>query len=346
MNSNQYKITIEATQTFSPGNVELLIYLLKKIDSENFKITLYLGHESTYNLVKDLKIPSLKIFKSSVFQTFIRSLRKRSNVLFFCSYPPLSKHNNSIVYYHSSFFFSPIKILKNRNISYKTRLSRVFVHWIIRLFHKNVDVFYCQTQEVKNELLQNFNNIHVVCKPFFNDLDLIEAKNIEKNILYDFFYPATADTHKNYFNLFDAILILGRQKKVSLVVTVAKNKLNFIERINEVNSTLGYEAISNVGRVTKREVLEFYTQSKAMVFPSLEESLGLPLIEAAMLELPIIGSDLPYLYDVVENPIVFDPNNPRDIAEKMKNFLEGKYEDVLQINKIKNQVVDIINFFK
>ena len=34
MNSNQYKITIEATQTFSPGNVELLIYLLKKIDSE------------------------------------------------------------------------------------------------------------------------------------------------------------------------------------------------------------------------------------------------------------------------------------------------------------------------
>ena len=181
MNSNQYKITIEATQTFSPGNVELLIYLLKKIDSENFKITLYLGHESTYRLVSDLRISSLKIIKSSVFQTFIRSLRKRSNVLFFCSYPPLSKHNNSIVYYHSSFFFSPIKILKNRNISYKTKLSRVFVHWIIRLFHTNVDVFYCQTQEVKNELLQNFNNIHVVCKPFFNDLDLIEAKNIEKN---------------------------------------------------------------------------------------------------------------------------------------------------------------------
>lgn len=345
MNSNQYKITIEATQTFSPGNVELLIYLLKKIDSENFKITLYLGHESTYNLVKDLKIPSLKIFKSSVFQTFIRSLRKRSNVLFFCSYPPLSKHNNSFVYYHTSFFANPYKFLKDA-LPIKIKFIRLFVHWVIKLFHTNVDVFYCQTQEVKNELLQNFNNIHVVCKPFFNDLDLIEAKNLEKNILYDFFYPATADTHKNYFNLFDAILILGRQKKVSLVVTVAKNKLNFIERINEVNSTLGYEAISNVGRVTKREVLEFYTQSKAMVFPSLEESLGLPLIEAAMLELPIIGSDLPYLYDVVENPIVFDPNNPRDIAEKMKNFLEGKYEDVLQTNKIKNQVVDIINFFK
>jgi hypothetical protein len=235
MNSNHYKITIEATQTFSPGNVELLLYILKKLDSENFKITLYLGHESTCELVKDLKIPSLKILKSSVLRTFIRSLRKRYNVLFFSSYPPLGKHYNSIVYYHSSFFFNPMKTLKNRNISYKTRFSRVVVHWIIRLFHKNVDVFYCQTLEVKKELFHNFKNINAECKPFFNDLDLIETKKIKKNIQCDFFYPATADAHKNYFHLFDAILILGKQKKVSLVVTIPNDKLSFVERINQVN---------------------------------------------------------------------------------------------------------------
>jgi glycosyltransferase involved in cell wall biosynthesis len=345
MNSKHYRVTVEASQTFSPGNVELLIYLLKKFHSEKFETTLYLGHETTIKHVNDLKIPSLKVLKSSVLQSLLRSLRKRSNVLFFCSYPPLGKHNNSFVYYHTQFFTNPYKYLKD-DLSVKIKFIRIFAHWLIKIFHKKVDVFYCQTAEVKRALLVNFQNINVKCVPFFNDTDLYEEKNHKNNTMYDFFYPGTADAHKNYFNLFDAVEILGKQKKISLVVTVAKDKLGFIERIDQVNNALGYKAILNIGRVSKREVLEFYTKSKAMVFPSLEESLGLPLIEAAILKLPIIGSDLPYIYNVVENPIVFDPNNPKDIAEKMQNFLEGRYENVLQTNKINNQVEDIIIYFK
>lgn len=345
MNSKNYKVIIEATQTFSPGNVELLIYLLKKFDSNNFEITLYLGHETTDKVIKNLNISSIKILWSSVAQTFIRSLQKRSNVLFFCSYPPLGKHHNSIVYYQTSFFAQPYKFFKD-NLPLKIKFIRVFVHWIIKLFHKKVDVFYCQTSQVKRELVQNFKNIKVELKPFFNDLDLLRAKKEEKNVIYDFFYPATADAHKNYLNLFDAILILGKKKKVSLIVTVSTDKSSFLQKINEVNVSLGYEAIINVGRVPKRTVLEYYRKVKAMVFPSLEESLGLPLIEASSLMLPIIGSDLLYLYDVIDNPIVFDPYNPNDIAEKMNSFLDGGYEGIVQTNKIKNQVEDIINYFK
>ncbi|MGY6522262.1 MAG: glycosyltransferase [Mongoliitalea sp.] len=346
MVNNKHKIIIEATQTFSPGNVDLLIYLLKNLESNNFEITLFLGHDTTNKIVRELEISSITILKSSVIQTFKRSFQNRSNVLFFCSYPPLSKHDNSLVYYHSSFFFNPIKTLRDRKISFKTRLSRVFIYWVIRLFNKKVKVFYCQTSEIKRELLQNFKNIQVQCMPFFNDTELIAAKNLDKELMFDFFYPATADVHKNYFRLFDAVRILGKQKKVSLVVTVTQDKMSFIDRINEVNSVLGYEAIINIGRVSKKEVIDYYIKIKAMVFPSLEESLGLPLIEASTLNIPIIGSDLPYLYDVVVNPIVFNPFDPQDIADKMKDFLEGKFDDVKQTNRISNQVEEIINFFK
>lgn len=345
MKYKKNEITIEATQTFSPGNVELLVYLLENLDSNSFEITLYLGHDSTYKLVNDLKISSLNIFKSSIAQTFIRSLQNRSNVLFFCSYPPLGKHKNSFVYYHSPFFANPYKFLKD-DLPIKIKFIRIFTHWLIKIFHKKVDLFYCQTPEVKKELLQNFKNINVECKPFYNDADLLAAKNLEKNVVYDFFYPATASLHKNYFNLFESIKILGMIKKISIIVTVPYEKHDYIKKINDVNNYLGYEAIINVGRISKQEVLKWFSKIKAMIFPSFEESLGLPLIEAATLNIPIIGSDLPYLYDVVENPIVFDPNRPEDIAEKMRDFLEGKYDKMVQKNKINNQVVDILNYFK
>lgn len=341
----QKKITIEAVQTFSPGNVELLIYLLKKLELEGFDVFLYLGHESTYKIIKDLGISSVRIEMSSVGKTFARSLKKKSHVLFFCSYPPLGKHINSVVYYHTPFFANPYKFLKEK-LSLKTKFIRVFVHWIIKLFHQNVDVFYCQTLEVKKELEQNFNNIKVELRPFFNDFDLVNSKSIENTNIYDFFYPATADAHKNYFNLFEAIRILGKKRKVTLVVTVPIDKFNFIQKIEEVNQSLGYEAIINIGRVPKNRVIEYYKKVKAMVFPSLEESLGLPLIEASILNLPIIGSDLPYLYNVVENPIVFNPHDPKDIANKMNDFLEGEFKNGVQKNKINNQVEEIINYFK
>jgi len=343
---NSSNIVIEATQTFSPGNVELLIYLLKELVANNFNITLYLGHSTTERIIKELNLSCLYIRKSLVLQTFIRSIYNRKNVLFFCSYPPLSKHQNSIVYYHSLFFFNPNETFFNQKITLKTKLSRVIIHFIIKFFHNKVDFFYCQTLEIKKRLQDNFHNINVECKPFYNDLELAAARDKLRNLRYDFFYPATADVHKNYFRLFDAVLLLGKKRKLTLVVTVSYDKLKFIDRITEVNSLLGYEAIINIGRVSKHEVIDYLIQTKAMIFPSLEESLGLPLIEAAVLNVPIMGSDLSYLYNVIENPIVFNPFNANDIAQKMENFLDGIYVGVAQKNKIENNIHEIVKYFR
>ncbi len=339
-------VTIEATQTFSPGNVELLVYLVNKFKSNEFEIELYLGHESTIETIQNLNIDELNIYKTNVLFTFLRSLNPNKNVLFFCSYPPLRFHARSIVYYHSLFFSNPYKFLKEKKVPISAKLSRLIIHWIIKLFNKNVDFFYCQTEGVLIELLQNFKNINVEKKPFFNDNELNYFLSQNRDFRFDFFYPATADVHKNYFNLFEAVLILGQTRKISLVVTVANNKEKYLERIRQVNKSLKYEAIINIGRVPKNVVLQYFRRVKAMVFPSLEESLGLPLIEAAILDVPILASDLPYVYDVVKNPITFNPHDPADIAHKLDLFLLGKFEGIDQKNKVENKIEEIIDYFK
>lgn len=337
---------IEATQTFSPGNVELLVYLLNKIEEKKVETTVYLGHDLVFNKLSEYNYRYLKLEKSSGLQTIARFTERRENVLFFCSYPPIVKNKNSIVYFHSAFFSNPFKFLKDKKLSKKIKFTRLIVHYLIKFFNRKVDYFYCQTSEIEKELNNQFKGIRVKKMPFYNDSELKKI-SYEKanNFEFDFFYPATPDIHKNFFNLFEAIKIVVLKRQVKLCVTIHPKATQYIEEIEKVNRYLNYEAIVNVGRVEKSKVLELFINSKALIFPSLEESLGLPLIEAAFISCPIIGSNLPYIYDVVENPIVFDPFDSKDIADKMTRFLDGEYDNNIQKNKIENKVDEIITYF-
>lgn len=335
---------IEATQTYSPGNLELLIYLLNKLENKKINTTVYLGHNSVFERLNTFNFKFIRIIKSSALSTILRYLKKRKNVLFFCSFPPVVKNNNSLVYYHSSFFFNPFKYFNDKKISFKIKFTRLFVYSLIRFFNKNVDSFYCQSLSVKNQLKSAFRGINVKIMPFFNDSELKNLSYSKKNVFkYDFFYPATADAHKNFDRLYSAIAIISKERKISVCVTIDKKSLKYTKQIDEINKKLKYEAVVNLGRVDKKKVLDTFLLSKALIFPSLEESLGLPLIESAIISCPIIGSDLPFIYSVVENPIVFNPLDPKDIADKMKRFLDGEYENISQKNKINNRLDDIIN---
>ena len=62
---------------------------------------------------------------------------------------------------------------------------------------------------------------------------------------------------------------------------------------------------------------EIYKISDFLIFPSLNESLGLPLIEASLHKLPIIASNLDYVYEVCEPNLTFDPNSEEDLTQKI-----------------------------
>jgi glycosyltransferase involved in cell wall biosynthesis len=58
-----------------------------------------------------------------------------------------------------------------------------------------------------------------------------------------------------------------------------------------------------------------------MIFPSILESFGLPLVEASLMGLPIISSELDYVRDVCVPVQTFDPHSPVSIARAVKRFL-------------------------
>ena len=73
--------------------------------------------------------------------------------------------------------------------------------------------------------------------------------------------------------------------------------------------------------VTFEEINDLYSVSRALIFPSLNESFGLPLLEAQYLGIPIIASELDYVREVVDPIETFNPQSANSIATAVKRFI-------------------------
>ena len=64
---------------------------------------------------------------------------------------------------------------------------------------------------------------------------------------------------------------------------------------------------------------KIYSKYDAFIFPSLTESFGLPLVEAARSGLPICSSDIKVFKELLNKKdlILFDPRNKKDIFNKI-----------------------------
>ena len=70
--------------------------------------------------------------------------------------------------------------------------------------------------------------------------------------------------------------------------------------------------------------MKLYSYIDYLIFPSLSESYGLPLIEARFNDVKIIASDLDFVYDVCQPFLVFDPYDTDDMYEKILPIIENK----------------------
>ena len=112
-------------------------------------------------------------------------------------------------------------------------------------------------------------------------------------------------------NLFPSLLLTINPLKFQELTAfidemIAKYQLNIVNKQN-----IKYESIKNL-----------YRESHALVYPSLVESLGLPLVEASNLSLPIIASERDYVRDIVDPIESFDPESPTSIAKALLRHMK------------------------
>jgi glycosyltransferase involved in cell wall biosynthesis len=79
--------------------------------------------------------------------------------------------------------------------------------------------------------------------------------------------------------------------------------------------------IFQLGSLAHGDVLNLYSDTQALIFPSLSESFGLPLLEAKERGCAILGSELDFVRDVCEPQQCFDPLSSVSIARAVRRFM-------------------------
>jgi glycosyltransferase involved in cell wall biosynthesis len=127
-------------------------------------------------------------------------------------------------------------------------------------------------------------------------------------------YPANRWRHKNHETLFEALAILRRDKpELRLVLTGSGH-----------DAHPHPDGITVLGHVSKDVLVALYQTAAAVVFPSLYEGFGLPVLEAMACGCPVACSNTSSLLEVAgDAAALFDPRSPGEIAAAVLKVLDN-----------------------
>lgn len=139
-----------------------------------------------------------------------------------------------------------------------------------------------------------------------------------------FFYPAAGDIYKNHMLVVKACRLLHQEgiTDYRVVFTLSSDEGAYDRGI--IQAAQGFP-IEFTGRLPHQRVWELYSRT-VLLFPSYQETCGLPLVEAKAAGAWILASDLPYAREVLEgypNHALFDHSSPEALAREMKRVLAG-----------------------
>lgn len=149
-----------------------------------------------------------------------------------------------------------------------------------------------------------------------------------------FFYPANFWPHKNHETLLVAYrlyAVAAGARAWPLVLTGASDDRQKL--LEELRDGLGLrERVSFLGHLDDAAFAALWTRAGALVFPSLNEGFGIPLLEAMRFGIPILAANTGSIPEVVgDAALLVDPADPRALADALRRLAirEGVREDLI-----------------
>jgi len=138
-----------------------------------------------------------------------------------------------------------------------------------------------------------------------------------------FVYPASGDPYKNHRLLVSAWALLGAQGiRPTLHLTVDKALYPELAEWIDTERVQKNLPIINHGQLPAQALRALYATATALIYPSLFESFGLPLLEARAVGLPVVAAELDYVRDVVVPVQSFDPCSAVSLERAVRRFLQ------------------------
>jgi glycosyltransferase involved in cell wall biosynthesis len=132
-----------------------------------------------------------------------------------------------------------------------------------------------------------------------------------------FLHVTNGKPYKNTPRVIEAFMKIAGTSKQNLVIVGRKSA--FTDSIRRLSAVPGLEErINFLGSVEDEDVVALYRSATALIFPSLFEGFGLPIVEAMACGCPVITSTRGSLAEISGNSsVIVDPENVDEISDAM-----------------------------
>ena len=210
-------------------------------------------------------------------------------------------------------FFSRVELAKRKRL-YRASAEAATRIIVSAQFTKNCLVERYEIEADKIEV------IYTGYGPEYKVLDNERLAEVRSKYILNqpfLFYPAATWPHKNHKSLLVALkIMIDRYFFDGELVLTGIAMQSHDDIISEINRLDLRGKVKVLGYLPAGELPCIYNLARMLVFPSLFEGFGIPLVEAMACGCPVVCSNVASLPEVLGDAgVMFDPGEPEQIAE-------------------------------
>jgi glycosyltransferase involved in cell wall biosynthesis len=333
-------ILIDAVFINNGGGKVLLDYLITELEKTNLTVLYLLDYRvdvGSYKIKNNNKIATCTgIYDRHVF--YQKHKDDFTSILCFGNVPPTYKTKGDV----NTYFHNPMYLEIPSDFSLLQKLFYKIKRIVIKQTITNTSRFIVQSRYIKDCLLQKFHmpEHKVIILPFYPPFPQVDPVERVKN---SYIYVSNGTSNKNYPNLINSFCKFQTLHKKALLTVTVDKKYSKICSLIEQKQKEGYP-INNIGFISRDQLKKYYLQSEYLIFPSFTESFGLGIVEGIENGCKVIGSDLPYLYEVCKPSLTFNPYEESSIFDALCH----SYLNVLNDSEslVKNNIDELVYLIK
>lgn len=212
--------------------------------------------------------------------------------------------------------------------------SRSF-HFLMNKVNKILTISKSVATDVKSYLLsQKYSLDGIEIKHFYLGADFKKKSGSEihpsielKNMFKDdgssvWLMVGTIEPRKNHITVIEAFDKLWKQGIKLKLVIVGRIGWKCEETLDRIqNNPMFGKSLIYLKDCADEDLQYCYQNASGLIFASISEGFGLPLVEAIYFNVPVVCSDIPVFREVGgDYPCYFNPLSANDLAEKIQKF--------------------------